>query len=110
MHGQQSFVSRPPLLDGGPIQADPIFAASEAPEADESQDGDHAKDLLEETSLTTSPPPAHLEEPSHDKKRKASKSLFLRVPLLPRMRPGRPLLPILKLKFLTSWIRESLLT
>jgi hypothetical protein len=25
------------------------------------------------------------------------------------MRPGGPLLPILKLKFLTSWTRESLL-
>jgi hypothetical protein len=36
VQGHQSFVSRPPLLEGGPIQADPISATFEAPEADES--------------------------------------------------------------------------
>jgi hypothetical protein len=41
--GHQSFVSRPPLLEGGPIQADLVSAASEAPKAEESQDGDDAK-------------------------------------------------------------------
>jgi hypothetical protein len=54
----------------GPIQADPVSATSKAPEADEGQDGDDAKVSLEESSLTTSPPPANSEEPSLDKKRK----------------------------------------
>jgi hypothetical protein len=36
VQGHQSFVSHPPLLEGGPIQVDPISATSEAPEADES--------------------------------------------------------------------------
>jgi hypothetical protein len=66
----QFLVSRPPLPEGGPIQADPVSATSEAPEADEDQDGDDADVSLEENSSTTSPPPAHLEEPSLDKKRK----------------------------------------
>jgi hypothetical protein len=70
VQGHQSIVSRPPLPKGGPIQADPVSATSEAPEADESQDRDDAKVSLEENSSTTSPPPAHLEEPSLDKKRK----------------------------------------
>jgi hypothetical protein len=59
-----------PVPQGGPIQADPVSAASKAPEADESQDGDDAKDSMEGTSSTTSPPPAHSEEPSLDRKRK----------------------------------------
>jgi hypothetical protein len=74
--GHQSFVSRPPLPEGGPIQADPVSAASEALEAEESQDRDDAEDSLEGASSTTSPPPAHLEEPSLDKKRKHIKELF----------------------------------
>jgi hypothetical protein len=74
--GHQSLVSRPPLPEGGPIQAVPISAAFEAPETEESQDGDDAKDSLEGTSSTTSPPPAHSEEPSLDKKRKRVDELF----------------------------------
>jgi hypothetical protein len=70
VQGHQSLVSHPPLPEGGPIQADPISAASEAPEAEESQDGDDAEDSLEGTSSTTSPPPAHSEDPSLDRKRK----------------------------------------
>jgi hypothetical protein len=70
VQGHQSLVSHPPLPEGGPIQADPVSAASEAPEAKESQDGDDAEDSLEGTSSTTSPPPAHSEEPSLDRKRK----------------------------------------
>jgi hypothetical protein len=73
MQGHQSFVSLP---EGGPIQADPISPASEAPEADKSQDRDDAKDSLEETSLTMSPPPVHSEEPSLDKKRKNIEELI----------------------------------
>jgi hypothetical protein len=66
VQGHQSFVSRPPLPEGGPIQADPVYGTSEALEADESQDGDDAEVSLEEDSSTMSPPPAHSEEPSLD--------------------------------------------
>jgi hypothetical protein len=76
VQGHQSLVSHPPLPEGGPIQVDPVSATSEAPEADESQDGDDAEDSLEETSSTTSPPPAHSEEPSLDKKRKRVEELL----------------------------------
>jgi hypothetical protein len=44
--------------------------ASEAPEAEENQDGDDVEESLEGTSSTTSPPPAHSEDPSLDRKRK----------------------------------------
>jgi hypothetical protein len=70
LQGHQFLVSRPPLPEKGPIQADPVFATSEAPKAEESQDGDDAEDSLEGTSSTTSPPPAHSEDPSLDRKRK----------------------------------------
>jgi hypothetical protein len=66
----QLLVSRPPLPEEGPIQADPVSAASKAPEAKESQDRDDAKDSMEGTSSTTSPPPAHSEGLSLDRKRK----------------------------------------
>jgi hypothetical protein len=66
----QSLVSRPPLPEGGPIQNVPISAASEAPEAEDSQDEDEAKDLLERTSSTMLPPPALSEDLRLDKKRK----------------------------------------
>jgi hypothetical protein len=72
----QFLVSRPPLLEGGPIQADHVFATSEAPKADEDQDGDDADVSLEENSSTMSPPPAHSEEPSLDKKRKRGDELL----------------------------------
>jgi hypothetical protein len=49
---------------------------SEAPEAEESQDGDDAQDSLEGTSSTTSPPPAHSEDPSLDRKRKHVEELI----------------------------------
>jgi hypothetical protein len=70
LQGHQFLVSRPPLPEEGPIQADPVSAASEAPEAEESQDRDDVKDSLEGTSSTTSPPPADSEDPSLDRKRK----------------------------------------
>jgi hypothetical protein len=47
-----------------------VSAASEALEAEDSQDGDEGEDSLERTSLTTSPPPALLEDLGVDKKRK----------------------------------------
>jgi hypothetical protein len=70
LQGHQFLISRPPLPEEGPIQADPVSATSEAPEVEESQDGDDAEDLLEGTSSTTMPPPAHSEDPSFDRKRK----------------------------------------
>jgi hypothetical protein len=70
LQGHQFLVSRPPLPEEGPIQADPVSAVSEAPKAEESQDGDDAEDSLEGTSSITSPPPAHSEDPSLNRKRK----------------------------------------
>jgi hypothetical protein len=72
----QSLVSRPPLPEGGSIQDVPVSAASEAPEAEDSQDGDEAKDSLEGTSSTTSPPPALFEDLGLDKKRKRTTELL----------------------------------
>jgi hypothetical protein len=71
----QSLVSHPPLPEGGPIQDVPIDAASEAPEAEDSQDEDEAKDSLERTSSTTSPLPALSEDLGIDKKRKRVEEL-----------------------------------
>jgi hypothetical protein len=48
----------------------PIFVASEALEAEDSQDGDDDEDSLERTSSTTSPPPALSGDLGVDKKRK----------------------------------------
>jgi hypothetical protein len=48
----------------------PVSAASEAPEAEDSQDGDEDEDSLERASSTTSPPPALSEDLGVDKKRK----------------------------------------
>jgi hypothetical protein len=76
LQGHQFLVSRPPLPEEGPIQADLVSATFEAPEAEESQDGDDAEDSLEGTSSTMSPPPAHLEDPSLDKKRKHVEELI----------------------------------
>jgi hypothetical protein len=66
----QFLVSRLPLPEGGDIQNVPVSAASEAPEVEDSQDGDEGEDSLEDTSSTTSPPPALSEDLGVDKKRK----------------------------------------
>jgi hypothetical protein len=71
----QFLVSRPPLLEGRPIQNVPANAASEAPEAEDSQDEDEAEDSLERTSSTTSPPPTLSKYLSLDKKRKCVREL-----------------------------------
>jgi hypothetical protein len=63
-------VSRPPLPEGGAIPHVPVSAASEAPETEDSRDGDEGEDSLERTSSTTSPPPALSEDLVADKKRK----------------------------------------
>jgi hypothetical protein len=66
----QSLVSPPPLLEGGAIQNVPISAASEAPEAEDSQDGDKGEDSLKRTSSMMLPPPVLSEDLVIDKKRK----------------------------------------
>jgi hypothetical protein len=48
---------------------------SEAPEAEDSQDGDEGEDLLEGTSSMTSPPPTLSEDLGIDKKRKRIEEL-----------------------------------
>jgi hypothetical protein len=75
LQDHQSLVSRPPLPEGGPIQNVPVSAVSEAPEAEDSQDGDEAEDSLERTSSTTSPPPTLSEDLGLDKKGKRVKEL-----------------------------------
>jgi hypothetical protein len=47
-----------------------IWPLSEAPEAEENQDGDKAEELEEDTNSMTSPPPALSEDTGVDKKRK----------------------------------------
>jgi hypothetical protein len=76
LQDHQSLVSRPPLPERGPIQNDPVSAASKAPEAEDSQDGDEAEDSLERTNSTTLPPPALSEDLGLDKKRKHVKELL----------------------------------
>jgi hypothetical protein len=63
-------VSRPPLPEGGAIPNVPVSAASEAPEVEDSQDGDEGEDSLERTSSTTSPPPALSGDLVVDRRRK----------------------------------------
>jgi hypothetical protein len=63
-------VSRPPLPEGGAIPHVLVSAASEAPETEDSHEGDEGEDSLERTSSTTSPPPALSEDLVVDKKRK----------------------------------------
>jgi hypothetical protein len=93
VQGHQFFVSRPPLPEGGPIQADPVSTTSEAPEADKSQDRDDAEVSLEEDNSTMLPPPAHSEEPSLDKKRKRVEELFSSSTSSPKNVVGEPSAP-----------------
>jgi hypothetical protein len=72
----QFLVSRPPLPEGGPIQDVPVDAASEAPEAEDSQAEEEAEDSLERTSSTTSPLPTLSEDLGLDKKRKRVEELI----------------------------------
>jgi hypothetical protein len=70
MQGHQFLVSHPPLPELGPLLADLASPVSKAPEADESQDGDDAKESEEETSSSTSPPLVLAEDAGVNKKRK----------------------------------------
>jgi hypothetical protein len=93
VQGHQFLVLRPPLPKGGPIQANPISATFEAPEADEDQDGDDADVSLEESSSTMSPPPAYSEEPSLDKKRKRLDELLSSSTSAAKTMAGEPSAP-----------------
>jgi hypothetical protein len=55
---------------GRALPADLASSVSEAPEADQNQDGDDAEESEEDTSSSTSPPPVHSEDTGIDKKRK----------------------------------------
>jgi hypothetical protein len=66
----QFLVSLPPLPKEGPLAADLASTVSEAPEAEEIQDGDEAKGLEEDASSTTSPPPVLSKDTGIDKKSK----------------------------------------
>jgi hypothetical protein len=70
LQDHQFLVSRPPLLEEGPLPVDLASATSKAPEAEENQDGNNAEGLEEDTSSMTSPPPTLLEDTCVDKKRK----------------------------------------
>jgi hypothetical protein len=70
VQGHLFLVSRHPLPEAGPLPADLASPASEAPEADKSQDGDDVEASEEETSSSTSTPPALAEDVGVDKKRK----------------------------------------
>jgi hypothetical protein len=54
--GPSIFGFSPPLPEEGQFQADPAPTNSKAPEADEGQDGDDAKDYQEDSGSTSSPP------------------------------------------------------
>jgi hypothetical protein len=70
VQGHQFLVSRSPLPEEGPLSADLASSVSKAPEAEENQDGDDAKESEEDTSSSTSPPPVLAEDTGVDKKRK----------------------------------------
>jgi hypothetical protein len=70
MQGHRFLVSHPPLPEAGPLLTYLASPASEAPEANDSQDGDDVKESEDETSSSTSLPPALAEEVGVDKKRK----------------------------------------
>jgi hypothetical protein len=70
LQDHQFLVSRPPLPEKGPLLADLTSAISEAPEAEENQDGNDVEISEDETSSTTSPPPTLSKDLVVDKKRK----------------------------------------
>jgi hypothetical protein len=68
--------SRAPLFQRqGPLPADLASPVSEAPKADDHQDGDDAKESKEDTSLSTSPPPVLAKDAGVNKKRKRVEEL-----------------------------------
>jgi hypothetical protein len=75
LQDHQFLVSHPPLPEEGPLPVDLASADSEAPGAEENQDGSDAEGSGEDTSSTTSPPPALFEDTCVDRKRKRVKEL-----------------------------------
>jgi hypothetical protein len=71
----------------------PVFAASEAPETKDSQDGDEGEDSLERTSSTMSPPPTLSEDLGVDKKRKRVKEFASSRGSAPRTIAGETFAP-----------------
>jgi hypothetical protein len=67
--------SCPPLLEEGPINAEPAPADSGAPEACENQDGDEAEGSLEGSDSTLLPPLAESEAQGAERKQKRTKDL-----------------------------------
>jgi hypothetical protein len=86
-------ISRPPLPEEGLIQDDPASTASEAPEVNDSHDGDDVEVSREERSSTSSPPPAISKEPSLDKKRKHLDELLSSSTSAQRDAPGESSAP-----------------
>jgi hypothetical protein len=75
LQDHQFLVSRPPLPEEGPLPMDLTSAISEAPEAEENQNGDDVKISEDEMNSMTSPPPALSEDLVVDKKRKRVEEL-----------------------------------
>jgi hypothetical protein len=98
-------VSHPPLLEEGPLPADLASAVSEAPKANENQDGDDVEGSVEDTSSTTSPPLALSKETCIDKKRKREELVSLSTSAQ-RTAAGEPLFKKKMLNFLASWHRK----
>jgi hypothetical protein len=83
-------VSRPHLPEEGPIDVDPLHVDSGAPKAGKNQDGDEAKDSLEESDSTTSPPLANSEDKGLQKKRKRAEDLASSSTSVPRNASEEP--------------------
>jgi hypothetical protein len=77
MQGHQFLVLHPPLPEAGPLPADLASSVSEAPKADENQDGDDAEESEEETSSSTSLPPCLLKMLVSTRRGSESKNLLL---------------------------------
>jgi hypothetical protein len=75
LQGHQFLVSCPPLPEEGPLPADLASAVSEAPEAEENQEGGDAEVSEDDTSSTTLPPATLSEDLVVDKKRKRVEEL-----------------------------------
>jgi hypothetical protein len=88
--GSPIFGFSPPLPEGGQLEADPAPSNSEAPEADECQEGDDAVDSQEDSGSTTSPPPAISEYKGLEKKRKCLDDLVSSIISTPKDAPGEP--------------------
>jgi hypothetical protein len=75
LYDHQFLVSHPHLPEEGPMDADPVPANSEVPEAGDNQDEDGAKGYLEDSESTLSPPHADSEDKGSGKKRKHMEDL-----------------------------------